>query len=244
MVKRYRKVSAPGFNVPTPHKPTTGEYQKLVVEGIHPSCAMMQVAAEDTHDDYVICRGYDPRIKRFIDYEEGDANKPGIVVAKPYGARGRSNYAIGEVHAAFLPYCHRAPLKTPLLQNPGKAESTTGHPADLDEELTFLLSTGGVYVNWMLVDSAPALTLVEMCLAENHPGRGVVFESYMGAWSPDDNKWIYEGTTKYKCIDWRYGMPYPDAGGRGLFQARPSTEHEVIYDCVSLDCESPGDCDD
>lgn len=86
--------------------------------------------------------------------------------------------------------------------------------------------------------------LVEMCLAENHPGRGVVFDVYMGTWSPDNNKWEYDELSTHKAIDWRYGMPYPDAGGKGLFHPQTSTTHGVIYDCVSLDCDSPGTCAD
>jgi len=46
---------------------------------------MMQVAAEDTHENYVICRGWDIRFNRFFDYADGDEDNPGIPVAKPYG---------------------------------------------------------------------------------------------------------------------------------------------------------------
>jgi hypothetical protein len=64
---------------------------------------MMQVAADDTYDDYVICRGFDPRILKFVDYASGDANKPGISVAKPFGKRTTGTYEIGEIYPAFLP---------------------------------------------------------------------------------------------------------------------------------------------
>ena len=92
--------------------------------------------------------------------------------------------------------------------------------------------------------------LIEMCLAENHPGRHTtgsvnVFDVYMGVWSAANDTWEYpDTTTTYKAIDRRYGTPYPDAGSKGLFEPRPSTAHGVIYDCVSLDCATPGACAD
>ena len=43
-----------------------------MVHGVFPYVAMMQVAAEDTYDEYVICRGFDIRVMRFVDYDEDD----------------------------------------------------------------------------------------------------------------------------------------------------------------------------
>ena len=93
---------------------------------------------------------------------------------------------------------------------------------------------------YMLVSS-----LREFCLAEDHPGRGIAFDVYKGVWDPDQDKWTYPDTvTTYKAIDWRYDVPYPDEGSKGLFTPRVSTTHGVIYECVSLDCDTPGTCDD
>jgi len=76
-----------------------------------------------------------------------------------------------------------------------------------------------------------------------HPGRGIVFDLRLGTWNENGNDWDYEEDPSAVGIDWRYGVPYPDAvapaGATGLFQARRSWEHSVIYECVSLDCEAP-----
>jgi len=83
--------------------------------------------------------------------------------------------------------------------------------------------------------------LVECCLAEDHPGRGVVFDVNVGTWNSATHGWDYTGTGTEKAIDWRYGVPYPSGHPRGLFVPRASAEYGTIYECVSLDCEDPGD---
>lgn len=80
------------------------------------------------------------------------------------------------------------------------------------------------------------------CLAQDHPGRGTAFDIHLGVWSAADVKWVYAETATVKAIDWRYGVPYPDEGATGLFEARASTTYGIIYECVSLDCDSPGAC--
>jgi hypothetical protein len=107
---------------------------------------MMQVAAADTKADYVICRGYDPYTKRFIDYEVGNSNKPGVPVAKPYSSRAVGTYAVGQIFPAVVPL-------TRLGQTPGVAETTQGHPADLDEEVEILYTDDNLVVQWLLLDS-------------------------------------------------------------------------------------------
>lgn len=85
--------------------------------------------------------------------------------------------------------------------------------------------------------------LVELCLNENHPGRGVAFDANLGTWKTSDNSWDYTTKTAVKAIDWRYGVPYPNAGARGLFVPRFSDTYGTIYECVSLDCDTVGtDC--
>jgi len=107
---------------------------------------MMQVAAEDTHQDYVVCRGYDPRIRKFIDYDEEDLeNKPGIPVGKPYGKRSTGKYQVGQVFAAAIPV-------TRIGETPGVAATSQGHPADLDELIEILYDDDGVVVTWLLLD--------------------------------------------------------------------------------------------
>lgn len=93
--------------------------------------------------------------------------------------------------------------------------------------------------NWHRVEA-----LRGACLAENHPGRGLEFEIHLGEWDPDDHRWVYDTENAAVAIDWRYGVPYPDAGTQGLFAPHDSTEHGTIWEVVDLDCESPGECGD
>lgn len=252
---RKRKQPTPGFKLPAPFQPITGERAPLVVKGVFPYVAMMQVAAEDTERDYVLCRGFDVRINRFIDYAVGDDDKPGIPVAKPFGKRYAGAYRVAQIFPAILPLQtdNPSPSDVPwrVGQNPGVSTVTSGHPADLDEEVEALKDTGDIYINWMLLDEGEGL--VECCLAENHPGYGVVFEVYVGKWKPTNNGWCYEDnltgeppaldpTKVKKAIDWRYGTPYPDAGARGLFMRHTGYCDGVFvefYEVVSLDCEPP-----
>lgn len=133
---------------------------------------MMQVAAEDTYDDYVICRGFDPRILRFIDYAEGDADKPGISVAKPFGKRTTGTYSIGEVYPALLPTQGNAGFSdfkqvvfTPpspasvnwrVGQNPGVVTGGAdgGQPSSLSDTIGILYDHNGKAINWLLLDSS------------------------------------------------------------------------------------------
>ena len=127
---------------------------------------MVQVAAEDTIADYVICRGFDPRISKFIDYEEGNDDKPGIPVAKPYGNRKTGVYKLAEIHAALLPLQSTNPSPTSVPwrvgQNPGVSVDTEGHPADLDEVVDELYTEEGKLINWMMADSASSSDYVEI----------------------------------------------------------------------------------
>ena len=84
---RKRKNPTPGFRMTPPFHPMSGEHAALTVGGVFPHSAIVQVAKEDTEDNYVYCRGFDPRISKFIDYDSQDPDKPGIPVAKPYGKR-------------------------------------------------------------------------------------------------------------------------------------------------------------
>ena len=142
---RKRRHPTPGFKILPPYQPITGERAGLMVPGVHPHCAMMQVAAADTHDDYVVCRGYDTRVKRFFDYDATDADKPGIAVGKPFGNRSSGAYEIGQIFPALIPL-------TRIGQTPGVAADSTGHPADLDELVDILYDDNDRPINWMLLD--------------------------------------------------------------------------------------------
>jgi len=125
----------------------TGKHAPLAIPGEFPCCAMMQVAAEDTHDDYVVCRGYDPRHKRFFDYVQGDADKAGIAVGKPYGSRRLGAYVVGQIFPAFIPL-------TRIGQTPGVAAVSAGHPAGLDEVVNILYDENARPINWLLLDTS------------------------------------------------------------------------------------------
>jgi hypothetical protein len=163
MFKRKRKI-APYFDTHPPFNAVTGEYASLTGElGVSPYCVLMQIVAADTYDDYVICRGFDTRILAFIDYEEGNPNKPGISVAKPYGKRKPGHYEIGEIYPALLPtqgnatYTPPSPLEINLRlgQNPGYVDGTPedgGQPSDLSASLALLYDHNGIAVNWLIID--------------------------------------------------------------------------------------------
>ena len=94
---------------------------------------------------------------------------------------------------------------------------------------------------WIANVSSSGL-LVGGCLAEDHPGQGEPFNIHLGTWSSSSNGYGYDTGTTVKAIDWRYGVPYPDAGATGLFVPMVSDAYGTIYDTVSLDCESEGPC--
>lgn len=170
---RKRRRPTPGFKVPSPFNPIQGENANLRQDGVSPFCAMMQVAAEDIYDEYVICRGFDTRILRFIDYAEGDSNKPGISVAKPFGNRVAGRYRVAEVYPALLPtqgnagfqdfrevvYVPPSPIAVQwrLGQNPGVVTGgglEGGQPEELTDEIEILYDHNNKVINWLLIDSS------------------------------------------------------------------------------------------
>lgn len=169
---KKRKVATPGFGH-TPYNPIQGEQANLRQDGTFPFCAMMQVAAEDTYENYVICRGFDTRLLRFIDYASGDSNRPGISVAKPFGKRTIGAYEIGEIYPAMLPTQGNAAFSdfrhvthippSPVSvdwrvgQNPGVVTGgglDGGQPADLTDAIEVLYDHNGKVINWLLIDNA------------------------------------------------------------------------------------------
>jgi len=92
----------------------------------------------------------------------------------------------------------------------------------------------------MLVPSAPPFGGVGFMLAEDHPGRGLLFEVWLGTWDSATHSWDYDGSVTYQCIDWRYDVPYPEICATGLGFWMPSDEYGKIIEVWSLDCSSPG----
>jgi hypothetical protein len=158
---RKRKRPTPHFKVPPPFNALHGENANLRQEGVSPFCAMMQVTEEDTYADYVVCRGFDPRILKFID---------GISVAKPFGKRTIGTYEIGEIYPALLPTQGNANFMdfrqvtfvppSPVAvdwrvgQNPGVVTGGLegGQPEALSDAIEILYDHNGKVVNWLLID--------------------------------------------------------------------------------------------
>ena len=167
---RKRRNPTPSFRIPTAFQPMSGNQAALQVPGVFPYVVLMQVAAEDTEPNYVLCRGFDPRINKFVDYEADNTDKPGIPVAKPYGQRAKGLYGIAQMYAAALPIQCYSPSPTEakirLGQNPGKAAESAGHPSSLTEEVEILYTTEGKAINWMFIES-PGMSFVEITHIDN-----------------------------------------------------------------------------
>jgi len=260
-VTKKRRRPTPEFGIPYPVHPIGAGYADLAAQGLFPYCAMMQVAKEDVHQDYVICRGFDIRMRKFIDYEEDNDDKPGIPVAKPYGKRVKHVYQIGQVFGAFLPtqgprdwVCPSpADVDWRVGQNPGVAETTPGHPADLDEAINEMMTDDETkYVNWMLIDTAD--DLIWCMLMEDHPGRFECFYVLQGVWCPKSARFLFDcdSTDYLLAIDLHYTqsagglIPEPEKFAQGWFKLMPlenNPNHKMIAVVVTLDCDSDGSCE-
>src|SRR5678815_1342131 len=116
---------APYFGMPgAPFNPLTGERAPLDRPPTKGTVlSLFQVVEDDTHDNYVVCRGYeaeeDPEFRYLHDPYTVPTTTP-INVAKPYSVRGTFPYEQGQVILA-------ARVKGKLGYNPGKAV-TVGQP--------------------------------------------------------------------------------------------------------------------
>lgn len=163
MTFRKRRQPTPDFKLPPPFQPITGERAALREDGIYPYCAMVQIAEDDIYRDYVVCRGFETRLRKFVDYEAGNADKPGLSVAKPFGKRLIGTYEVAQVFPAMLPvqgtedYTPPSPIAVDwrVGQNPGTADNESGgHPEALTDTISKLVDHNGRYVNWILLDAA------------------------------------------------------------------------------------------
>jgi len=209
---------------------------------------MVQVAADDTHDDYVLCRGFDIRVNKFVDYEAGNSDKPGIPVAKSFDNRRPGVYKIAQIFPAVLPLQSGNPSPSDVPwrvgQNPGVSQTSPGHPADLSETVEELYTDEGVAINWMMI-GAPSSDMVYGMLMENHPGEDTCFDIILGEWSSSTNTWEFDcEATHETAVDFHYGAPQPLIYSCGWFKPHSSgtTTSGWIYIVVSLDCTSRGSC--
>ena len=157
---RKRRQPAPSFRRPAPYSGVTGQHA-----GIGPAkvdltrLAMFQVCVTDTHDNYVGCCGLDPEANVYF-----DSDHP-MAVAKPYDVRGTFPYTVGQmivcakVRTAFGGTAeYGSPSIVALGDNPGVASSSTGQPADLDEEIDMLKTDDGLPIFWLHVGGGSSLT--------------------------------------------------------------------------------------
>jgi hypothetical protein len=145
---------------------------------------------------------------------------------------------------------------SPTIESMGFSQSVFNITNDvIDSKL--ILVVRDKYGRWVAVPAGSGLGLVGGALVEDHPGRGAVFCIYLATWNPAGH-WDYDcDGGHHPAVDWRYGVPYPKKGATGLFIARPysgfgagtgtaqgcyDTGDTVIYECVALDCSSPGEC--
>ncbi len=209
MTYRKRRRATPALGIHPPYSPLTGEHAPLRDPGIYPYCAMFQVATEDIYANYVVCRGFDPRIKRFVEYDADDlGNKPGISVAKPYGNRHSGLYLVGHVLPAAIPY-------TRIGQTPGVAETTSGHPAGLDEEIGILYDDNGVAINWLIIEGQFSLRRFEMT-GSLAPAAGEKGSAIFHYWVEEDS--LYNETLiadVYNTLHGRFSKPATVGGDAG-----------------------------
>ena len=214
---RKRKLSTPGFSH-TPHNPMRGDRSDLRQDGTTPFCVMMQIAEEDIYDDYVICRGYDTRTLKFVDYAAGDASNPGISVAKPYGWRRTGTYEIGEIYPALLPtqgnadfadfrqVIHTSPSPASvdwrLGQNPGVVVAGSakagGHPKTLNDKIEILRDHNGKVVNWLLI-GAPCCSCIIDSDSFNREDAPTLGADWFEPNTP--NRWSIESNTALSTGD-------------------------------------------
>jgi len=166
-----RKPVRGGFAPSTPFDPMASRHEDLDPQGIYPYCAMLQIAEEDKYTDYVMCRGFDTRMQKFVDYAAGDSTKPGIAVAKPWGNRVKCYYHKWSVYPCLLPTQQGsdkvADNFTPpspsgvnfdwrVGQNPGRpVSSCLGQTQDIIDVINPMIDHNNKWVNWQLIDSGP-----------------------------------------------------------------------------------------
>jgi hypothetical protein len=198
-----------------PFNPTTGERAPLAPPpDAGTRLALFQVigddptdsATQDTHDNYVVCRGYeDPDFRYLHDPYTFPATTP-INVAKPYSLRGTNPYVLGQVIVA-------ARIKGRLGFNPGKAATTVGQPADLDEEVELLLDDDSKSISWMEVSAPPQVSVSTPTIAvlsENLAANPWASHSYISGpaspWSTTADGTVYgmqplSGDFKFQVVE-------------------------------------------
>lgn len=190
---RRRRVVAPHFKVPPPFNPATGE--QAPIGRLPPSktrLAMFQVIEEDTHENYLVCRGFDPEVGKF--FHE-------LSVAKAYSERGKYNHTVGQVFPA-------AKFKTKLGDNSGMASVSVGQPADLDEEVVFVTDDEDRKLLWTEIAGGTNAIVFELknSIAPSNPSG----EAWPRYWDEDaqdyvadyeeETIWVWDPTAKRRSV--------------------------------------------
>lgn len=247
MTTRKRRNPTPHFRQPPPYEPMTGEVEQLLVEGRYPYCALMQVVEEDTHCNYVVCRGWDPRSRVYL------TETPGFPVAKPYSRRMKGLYRIGEVYPALLPLpagFKDGSLTVPRIgQNAGRTEGTItdcrSHPLDLDQEVVLLVDDDGTFVSWMFLDQGPPRVYFELqeVLSQFAASPDNIVDAWQKTWDPTANSgtggFLTCGNT-IRVGDLNEVGHEAGIGGYGSGTMHP-TEADPYWVCVIDDLCCPGD---
>lgn len=102
--------------------------------------------------------------------------------------------------------------------------------------------------SWLTVPIASNIQIRRGCLAEAHPGCGVVFGLKLGTHNPATDEWDYEATASAKGIDHWYSVagPYPPAGATGWFRAYPSDTYGTLWHGWDISCDDDacGTCEE
>jgi hypothetical protein len=170
--------------------------------------------------------------------EQDDYRTHGALIAYPQTADGIAAMTGTTPGSATCTIYQLSGGTTPTIvgfQDNEKVYNISLSPIGQDYFIVHRLKTGG-YV----AASIPRVGSTGVFLAEDHPGRGIVFDVYVGTWNSATHDWEYVGTATYKAIDWRYGVPYPTQGAQGLAEWRSSDSYGDILEITSLDCEAPG----
>jgi len=233
---RKRRQTAPHFRQLQPFNPLTGQFAKIGVGSEITRVAMMQVSEADTHDNFVVCRGFDPESGKFLN---------SVNVAKPYGVRGTNPYVVGQVFAAAKP-------KTVLGDTPGVAATTVGHPADLTETVEILTDDSGNPVAWTILGDGgrEAISLFELT-ADLEPGGSAT--AYPVVWDEEavpagyvadtgaDTITVYDVLECFRAKTgaWGFAWQGPDSENYQIVYV----EHDILTPRILYDDVAPGDSD-
>ena len=204
-MRRKRRPPAPAFRVPAPYNPMTGKHAPLGWLPDLTRVAMMQVLS--VQDDYLICRGYDPEARLFLNLVA--VGKPLLLQKTPWDGK---TYSISGEDVTFT--YEDDDTRTLDYSGGDTVRQTMSYPYFVGELLgtakpvTTLGNTAGTLVgdNCVLTD-ATAQILYDSSgnpiawLDLNVGGRGWV-EGQASVWGKLDGALAYDETTGVTVSVW------------------------------------------